>query len=109
MVKLEFSSAGRPSNLNTENAVETVKDLLHYFSENKYNSELIRAANTLDDVNRTILVMYIHNNLNLTKTAKELHSSTQFLKKKLNAIFADVRAAIDKELFEEEIEKIHIQ
>ena len=109
MVKLEFTAAGRPANLTTENARNSIKELLNYFQENKYNSELIRAANTLDDIEKTILVMYIHNNLNLTKTAKELHSSTQFLKKKLNAIFADVRAAIDKELFEEELEKIHIQ
>lgn len=109
MIKLEFAAAGRPANLTTAEAQKTIKELLQYFSENKYHSELIRAANTLNDIEKTILVMYVHNDLNLTKTAKELHSSTQFLKKILNAIFDKVRAEIDSELLDEELDKIHIQ
>lgn len=108
MVRLEFNSVGRPANLTTEHATETIKDLLEYVKKNEYNSELVRAANTLPQIEKTILVMYLHNNLNLTKTAKELHSSTQFLKKRLTAIFEMVRGEVDSELLEEELEKIHI-
>ena len=109
MIKLEFASAGRPANLSTENAQKAIRELLDYFRENKYHSELIRATNTLNDIEKTILVMYVHNDLNLTKTAKQLHSSTQFLKKTLKAIFDKVRAEVDSELLDEELDKIHIQ
>lgn len=109
MIKFEFSKAGRPANLQTEKAAETAKETLQYFSENPFKSELIRAANTLDDISRCILAIYISNNNNLTKTAKELHSSTQYLKKRLNAIFQAVKNAIDDELLDEELEIIDIQ
>lgn len=109
MIKICFNAAGRPTNLTTETAQETLKELLDYFDENQYNSELIRAANTLDEINRCILVMYIHNDLNLTKTAKELHSSTQYLKKRLNEIFERVRENVDLELLDEQLDLIHIQ
>lgn len=109
MLKIEFNSAGRPTNLSVDNAGESVKDFLDYFDKNEYGSELIRAVNTLDDINRTILGMYVRNDLNLTKTAKELHSSTQYLKKRLQQIITTVRDNIDMELLDQEMDLIHIQ
>lgn len=107
MIKICFNAAGRPTNLTTEHADDTVKDMLDYFDANEYNSELIRAANTLPDIERCILVMYVRNNLNLTKTAKQLHSSTQYLKKRLEEIIEQVKVAIDPEYLDEELEHIH--
>ena len=107
MIKICFNAAGRPTNLTTEHADDTVKDMLDYFDTNEYNSELIRAANTLPDIDRCILIMYVRNNLNLTKTAKELHSSTQYLKKRLQEIIEQVKEEIDPEYLEEELDRIH--
>ena len=55
MIKLEFAAAGRPANLTTTEAQKTIKELLQYFSENKYHSELIRAANTTFPAPKNIL------------------------------------------------------
>lgn len=107
MIKICFNAAGRPTNLTTEHADDTVKDMLDYFDRNEYNSELIRAANTLGDIDRCILVMYVRNNLNLTKTSKELHSSTQYLKKRLQEIIEQVKQKIDPEYLDEELDIIH--
>ena len=109
MIEIKFSAAGRPTNLTTQGAEHSIKEMLDYFDENHFNSELIRAANTLDDINRTILAMYVTNDLNLTKTAKQLHASTQYLKKRLQQIITTVRDNIDMELLDQEMDLIHIQ
>lgn len=108
MIHLKFNSAGRPTNLHADPQHKEIKKMLDYFTENQFNSELIRATNTLNDIDRCILAMYIVNNLNLTKTAKELHASTQYLKKRLQDIIEAVKEEVDEELFDEELEKIHI-
>lgn len=108
MIKLQFSTTGRPTNLDTKNAVKRNKEIIGYFDENPYNSELIRATNTLDDVNRCIFAIYIANDMNLTKTATELHASTQYLKKRLEEIRTKIKEAVDMELLEEEKEIIHL-
>lgn len=108
MIELKFTSAGRPANLTVENGREKIKDMLDYFTENQFDNEIIRAANTLDDINRCILAMYVANDLNLTKTAKQLRSSTQYLKKRLNQIIETVRNECDKEIIDEQLDTIHI-
>lgn len=109
MIEIKFSAAGRPTNLTTQGAEHSIKEMLEYFDKNEYGSELIRAVNTLNDINRTILAMYVTNDLNLTKTAKQLHASTQYLKKRLQQIITTVRENIDMELLDQEMDSIHIQ
>lgn len=109
MIDLKFSSAGRPTNMQTEDAIREVRDYIHYFDENPFNSYLIQLVNnTLTDVQRIILIIYNYHGNNLSATAKHLHASTQYIKKLLQEIYSTIQANADPEYMEEERDLIKL-
>lgn len=62
------------------------KELDEDFKENLEESELVDIFNELNDVDRSILITYISNNYEYTKTAKQLNVGVQTIKQQINEI-----------------------